>query len=74
MLHLVALLVLGLMCGSELNVALFSHPVLKRQPQETHILVRSSLAALLWNWLAVGSRLPCAAKKATDARPRGGST
>jgi len=46
-LQLVALLVLGLMCGSELNVALFSHPVLKRQPQETHILVRSSLAALL---------------------------
>jgi hypothetical protein len=46
MLHLVALLVLGLMCGSELNVALFSHPVLKRQLLETHILVRSSLAAL----------------------------
>jgi uncharacterized membrane protein len=45
-LHLVALLVLGLMCGSELNVALFSHPVLKRQPLETHVLVRSSLAAL----------------------------
>ncbi len=36
-LHLVALLVLGLMCGSELNVALFSHPVLKRQPLETRI-------------------------------------
>ena len=46
-LHLVALLVLGLMCGSELNVALFSHPALKKQPLETHILVRSSLAALL---------------------------
>jgi uncharacterized membrane protein len=46
-LHLVALLVLGLMCGSELNVALFSHPILKRQPLETHVLVRSSLAALL---------------------------
>jgi uncharacterized membrane protein len=46
-LHLVALLVLGIMCGSELNVALFSHPVLKKQPLETHILVRSSLAALL---------------------------
>jgi uncharacterized membrane protein len=46
-LHLIALLVLGLMCGSELSVALFSHPVLKRQPLETHILVRSSLAALL---------------------------
>jgi hypothetical protein len=45
-LHLVALLELGLMCGSELNVALFSHPVLKRQPLETHMLVRSSLAAL----------------------------
>jgi hypothetical protein len=45
-LHLVALLVLGLMCGSELNVALFSHPVLKRQPLETHVFVRSSLAAL----------------------------
>jgi hypothetical protein len=46
MLHLVALLILGLMCGSELNVALFSHPVLKLQPLETHVLVRSSLAAL----------------------------
>ena len=59
-LHLVSLLVLGLMCGSELNVALFSHPVLKRQPQETHILVRSSLAALLGRvmpfWMA-GSTL-----------------
>jgi hypothetical protein len=46
-LQLVALLVLGLMCGSELNVALFSHPVLKRQRLETHVLVRSSLAVLL---------------------------
>ena len=46
-LQLVALLVLGLMCGSEFNVALFGHPVLKKQPLETHILVRSSLAALL---------------------------
>jgi uncharacterized membrane protein len=46
-LQFVALLVLGLMCGSELHVALFSHPILKRQPLDTHILVRSSLAALL---------------------------
>jgi Domain of unknown function (DUF1772) len=46
-LQLIALLVLGLMCGSELNVALFSHPTLNRQPLEAHILVRSSLAALL---------------------------
>jgi len=59
-LHLVALLVLGLMCGSELNVALISHPLLKKQPQETHILVRSALAALLGRvmpfWMA-GSTL-----------------
>jgi uncharacterized membrane protein len=46
-LHLGAVLVFGLMCGSELNVALFSHPVLNRQPLETHVLVRLSLAALL---------------------------
>jgi uncharacterized membrane protein len=44
--HLLAPLALGLMAGSELNVALFSHPLLKRQPLETHVLVRSSLAAL----------------------------
>jgi uncharacterized membrane protein len=59
-LHLVALLVLGLMCGSELNVALFSHPLLKLQPLETHVLVRSSLAVLLGRvmpfWMA-GSTL-----------------
>ena len=59
-LHLVALLVLGLMCGSELSVALFTHPVLNRQPLETHVLVRSSLAALLGRvmpfWMA-GSTL-----------------
>jgi len=46
-LGLVALVVLGLMCGSELNVAAFSHPALNRQPLETHILVRSSFAAML---------------------------
>jgi uncharacterized membrane protein len=59
-LQLVALVVLGLMCGSELNVAVFSHPVLKRQPMETHVLVRSSLAVLLGRvmpfWMA-GSTL-----------------
>ena len=46
-LHLLALLALGLMCGSELNVAAFGHPTLNRQPLEAHILVRSSFAALL---------------------------
>jgi hypothetical protein len=48
------------MCGSESNVALFSHPALKRQPLETHVLVRSSLAALFGRvmpfWMA-GSTL-----------------
>jgi uncharacterized membrane protein len=44
--ELAALLVLGLMCGSELNVAAFGHPTLSRQPLETHILVRSSFAAM----------------------------
>jgi uncharacterized membrane protein len=41
-----AVLVLGLMCGSELNVAAFAHPILSRQPLEIHIRLRSSLAAL----------------------------
>jgi uncharacterized membrane protein len=45
--HIFALLVLGLMCGSELNVAAFGHPTLNRQPLEVHIPMRSSLAALL---------------------------
>jgi uncharacterized membrane protein len=45
-LQVIALLVLGLMCGSELNVAAFGHPTLNRQPLETHILVRSSFAVL----------------------------
>jgi len=45
-LPVLALLVLGLMCGSELNVALFAHPILNRHPLEEHILVRSSFAAL----------------------------
>ena len=42
-----AVLILGLMCGSELNLAAFAHPALNRQRLETHTLVRSSLAALL---------------------------
>jgi len=59
-LHLLAVLVLGLMCGSELNVAVFAHPTLNRQPLEVHILVRSSSAALFGHvmpfWMA-GSAL-----------------
>jgi uncharacterized membrane protein len=45
-LQVLAVLVLGLMCGSELNVAAFAHPILSRQPLEIHIRLRSSLAAL----------------------------
>jgi uncharacterized membrane protein len=45
-LQTLALLVLGLMCGSEFNVAAFGHPSLNRQPLETHIRIRSSMAAL----------------------------
>jgi uncharacterized membrane protein len=60
MLELVAVLVLGLMCGSELNVAMFAHPALNRQPLEAHVLVRSSLAGLFGRvmpfWMA-GSTL-----------------
>ncbi len=59
-LELIALLVLGLMCGSEFNVAVFGHPALNRQPLEAHILVRSSFAAMLGRvmpfWMA-GSTL-----------------
>ena len=45
-LQLLAVVVLGLMCGSELNVAAFAHPTFNRQPLQAHILMRSSFAAL----------------------------
>src|SRR5258706_11449991 len=60
-LQLLAVLVLGLMCGSELNVAAFAHPTLERQPLEVHVLMRSSLAALLGQvmpfWMASSALL-----------------
>ncbi|MGC2768366.1 MAG: hypothetical protein WB607_22880 [Candidatus Acidiferrum sp.] len=34
------------MCGSELSVAAFAHPVLKLQPLDAHIAVQASLARL----------------------------
>ena len=46
-LQIFAVLILGLMCGSELSVAAFAHPVLNRQSRDVHILVRSSVAVLL---------------------------
>lgn len=55
-LQILAVLTLGLMCGSEFNVAAFAHPTLNRQQLETHTRVRSSLAALLGSvmpfWMA----------------------
>ncbi len=59
-LHLFAVLILGLMCGSELSVAAFAHPAFNRQSKDVHVLVRSSFAALMGRvmpfWM-VGSTL-----------------
>jgi uncharacterized membrane protein len=59
-LQLLSVLALGLMCGSELNVAAFAHPTLNRQPLEVHVRMRASLAALFGRvmpfWMA-GSTL-----------------
>lgn len=46
-LQILALVALGLMCGSELNVAAVAHPLLNRQPLQVHVPMRSSLAKLL---------------------------
>jgi uncharacterized membrane protein len=35
------------MCGSELNVAAFTHPILNRESLAVHVPLRSSLAKLL---------------------------
>ena len=45
-LQILAVLVLGLMAGSELNVALFAHPAFNRQPLEVHVPMRSWFASL----------------------------
>jgi Domain of unknown function (DUF1772) len=45
-LQLIAILVLGLMCGSELNVGAFAHPAMRRQPLAVHVPIRASFAAL----------------------------
>ena len=59
-LHVLAVLVFGLMCGSELNVAAFAHPTFARQPKEVRVLVRASFAKLFGKvmpfWMA-GSTL-----------------
>jgi len=59
-LHLLAVLVLGLMCGSELNVGAFAHPTLNQQSREIHIPMRAAFAKLFGRvmpfWMA-GSTL-----------------
>lgn len=59
-LQILAVLELGLMCGSELSVAAFAHPVLKLQLLEVQIAVRASMARLFGRamplWMA-GSTL-----------------
>ncbi|HEX3469716.1 MAG TPA: DUF1772 domain-containing protein [Silvibacterium sp.] len=59
-LRILAILALGLMCGSELNVGAFAHPTFNRQPLEVHIPMRSSFAVLFGRvmpfWMA-GSAL-----------------
>ena len=58
--QLLAIVVLGLACGSELNVAAFAHPTLQRQPLEVHVPMRAAFAALFGRvmpfWMA-GSTL-----------------
>ena len=45
-LKILAVVLLGLMCGSELNVAVFAHPTFNRQSLEVHIPMRASFAKL----------------------------
>jgi uncharacterized membrane protein len=60
-LQVLAIVVLGLMCGSELNVAAFAHPTFNRQPLEVHIPVRAAFATLFGQvmpfWMATSTLL-----------------
>jgi hypothetical protein len=60
-LQVLAIVVLGLMCGSELNVAAFAHPTLNREPLEVHVPVRASFARLFGRvmpfWMATSTLL-----------------
>jgi hypothetical protein len=50
-LQIPAVVVLGLMCGSELNVAAFAHPTLKRMPVATHAARMRMAGSTLLNLL-----------------------
>jgi hypothetical protein len=60
-LQLLTVIVLGLMCGSEMNVAVSGHPTLNKQPIEVHIPVRASFAKVFGRvmpfWMAVSTLL-----------------
>jgi hypothetical protein len=45
-LQLLTVIVLDLMCGSGMNIEVFGHPTLNKQPLEVHIPVRASFAKL----------------------------
>jgi uncharacterized membrane protein len=51
-LHVVAIIVAGLMVGSELAIAAFVHPTLDRLPDDVHLPVASVLAGLLGRVMA----------------------
>jgi hypothetical protein len=51
-LQLLTVIVLGLMCGSEMNIAVFGHPTINTQPLEVDIPVRASFEAF-WSRHAV---------------------
>jgi hypothetical protein len=51
--YLLAVLVLGLMCGSELNVGAFTHRILNHQTLETHVVLRAALARLFGRLMPV---------------------
>jgi uncharacterized membrane protein len=61
LLQVLAIVVLGLMCGSELNVAAFAHPAFNRQSLDVHIPVRASFATLFGRvmpfWMATSTLL-----------------
>jgi uncharacterized membrane protein len=46
-LQVLAVMVIGLMCGSEFHVAAFTHPALTRLSEEVHIRVRAELGRVL---------------------------
>jgi len=60
-LQLLTAIVLGLMCGSEMNIAVFGHPTLNKQPFEVRIAVRASFAKLFGRvmpfWMAASTLL-----------------